>query len=70
MKYVVAEIEKAVEKGFCIETHVTKGKLICLNEKEVMMNTQLAGDLENRVKEMRGSILTSNQALLKMKIKK
>lgn len=58
MEYIIADLKKAQDWGFSKIGHITKGNLICLNEKEVMYNQALNGDLAERA-EMLGSTVSS-----------
>lgn len=58
MNYIVADIRKAKDLGFQELGHIVKGKLICLNEKEVMNNPAMQGTLEDRA-DVLGSVVSS-----------
>lgn len=57
MNYVFADKAKAVAAGFSLATHnVSNGKMV-LTEKEVETTTTMEGSIEERLKEIDGTII-------------
>ncbi len=60
MKYIVTQTQKAIEIGINPVGHYKSGDKIILNEKEVMQNSFLEGDIEERVKTLGAKLYTPN----------
>ena len=60
MKYVLANKQKALDIGINTIGHFKKGDMIILNEKEVMENHNLDGDIEERVKTIGAKLYTNS----------
>ncbi|MFA6769050.1 MAG: hypothetical protein WCR86_11595 [Parabacteroides sp.] len=52
MKYIITTLSKATDIGINPIGHLKKGENIILNEKELMSNALLVGDLTERVKKL------------------
>jgi len=66
MRYVLAETEKAMWYGFKKITHRVVGDMMILNEKELMANANLDGEVEERAELVGGEVLTENELLSKL----
>jgi hypothetical protein len=67
MEYVIAQID--ITEKFALQTagHLKKDGLILLNEKEVEMCPQLSGDLAERSSQLKGMVVSRNEAMLLIK---
>lgn len=59
MKYIITTISKATDIGINHIGHLKKGENIILNEKELMSNALLVGDLDARVKSIGAKAYTA-----------
>lgn len=64
MEYVIANLKKAKDWGFTEIGHAVKESIICLNEKEVMNNEALQGDLAERAELLGGYVASLSEAKL------
>lgn len=66
MQYVIANLKKAKDWGFSEIGHNVRESFICLNEKEVMNNEALKGDLAERAETLGGYVASVSEAKLIM----
>lgn len=66
MQYILADIKKAKDWGFSEIGHAVRESFICLNEKEVMNNEALQGDLAERADTLGGYVASASEAKLMM----
>lgn len=62
MEYIIANLKKAKDWGFSEIGHNVRENFICLNEKEVMNNEALKGDLAERAETLGGYVATLSEA--------
>lgn len=63
MQYIIANKNKAIQKGFTIIGHRTHGDKILLNEKEVLDSPRLSGELKERVEEVDGYVYSEARVI-------
>jgi hypothetical protein len=68
MKYIITNIDKAIEIGINPVGHLKKDGSIILNQNEILNNPHLEGNLDSRVKALGAKIYT--QQYIKRMIKK
>jgi len=59
MKYIITTISKATDIDINHIGHLKKGENIIINEKELMSNALLVGDLDDRVKDIGAKVYTA-----------
>lgn len=63
MRYLVIPTTAAKAYGFDESLHLTRGDMMCVNEKEVMMNPRLAGTLADRASALGSPLYSSDEAV-------
>lgn len=62
MMYVILDKGQALGLGFNMHTHITAHDKMILNEKEVLMSSNIQGDtLDERVKNIGGKAMTDQE---------
>jgi hypothetical protein len=63
MKYLLANKEKALAAGYTAMAHRHSDTKMLLNEKEVIFDTTLAGDLTERASALEATIISHAEAI-------
>lgn len=63
MRYIIADKKQAINYGFPAETHLCKGDMMCINEKELMNSICMSGSLKERADKLLGVICDQYDAL-------
>lgn len=62
MMYIILDKLQALGLGFNLHTHITAHGKMILNEKEVLMSSNIQGDtLDERVKNICGEAMTEKE---------
>lgn len=62
MQYIIADKQKAARHGFSGSAYLTRGRKVCINEKDLANAPNMTGSIEDRARQIDGEIMSLAQA--------